>query len=1071
MSWYQDVAEYIDRDLEGFVEHFFPECKLVKSGKSLKLNPAPCCGHNDCFTFSRHKNGGYCFSCGTKGTRIEILENIKGQEAARRELEKWSGIRYTPKEFTEEEQKAYHFRQRVQEIMDKAVHFYHEQLLKNPEALEKQLGSNQAAGQRCHTIEALKAYRVGLSGNYVDFYKAAHSDGYTIEELKEAGKLIWIPEGYFVYPYYDVRGELIRLNTKMWFRSCQSKKMADGTYAEGSCHFTTFDLSKETKEAHEKETGHKMSADGFSTGEKSLMYMAPGSYRGQKHAILLEGENDVISVWEELQRMPKNYAKDFLPLGIGGKADDDAFRDTFLRQFESLYECFDLDDAGNGYRRELDEKVPDVPVYSVTQHPNLKDIDAFLKSPLNRGEFQEMIDTAKFVDTNHTLIEPEGRSHKWLLKNRKFRLEFSIDSLNGRSGQLEGILLIFKSNTLTDKRTGALDAMKLDASLNPSKLKFSQYLEEHYNDVTMIGDKPKRSFWELLFILPFSRSFHKVIRQLAWYLYNADKTDYEYKVSHLQKRLNQKIVAEIFKEVNGFTNDDLDPHTLFPRMQISQFFHVANNDAYFYFSKLVREGDTAKLVPCLVSNKKEEIRLDLLKRKDPQCLLLVNNRYELPFEVPTAIMDPTEVSLQPYWVDKWKNEELDPADYEPGKLIQEIENFVSSCYYTTKEIVKVLSLWIYATYFYNLFRSGFPYLIFNGPKGSGKSTFDLIIYLLALNPKLTLDTTESALFRMVSFEGGTFILDEVENLAEKKHADASGYAKILKGGYADLGAVYRTNMEKGVVERFSVFSPKVISNINGIDDVIGDRCIYIRTTAAPEEELAKLTDPMKFKGERRAEVHSITSRCVISALIHFRKVSELFDSVDSRLDTGNARLTQIMRPLLTMANLVGGDYAEHLMNYYDKEIRAVKEEIAAGTVEGMISNVLRTVAEELTGLSKDKWATETNKHSYEVPIRYHESTGMFEIDTMHIKVFCEELHTTADLDFKLIDSAMRNVLGAKFNYKENRKRTHVTIDEVGLRKQMKDRKHVRVNRYYLRVTQFVTPERLSIPTMTDTSLF
>jgi hypothetical protein len=369
-----------------------------------------------------------------------------------------------------------------------------------------------------------------------------------------------------------------------------------------------------------------------------------------------------------------------------------------------------------------------------------------------------------------------------------------------------------------------------------------------------------------------------------------------------------------------------------------------------------------------------------------------------------------------------------------------------------------------------LFKSGFPYLIFNGPKGSGKSTFDAIIYLLAFNPKFALDMSEASLYRTISLEGGTFILDEIEDLVDKRTVNSSGYAKILKGGYADLAYVYRVNMDKGVSERFSVFGPKVISNINGIEDVIGDRCIYVRTIPAPEVELAKLEDPQLYKEEKREFVHSISSRCALSALMYFQKVNELFQSTNSRMTTGNARLTQILRPLLAMSQLVGGDYHKHLLTFYEREIKTTKEEIHQNTVEGMVSTVLTRIAEEFVDIEKEKWATSPEKHVYETPINFSATSGIFEVDTVHLKVLIEEINQGDAINLKTINSALKHVLGSKFDFKANRRQTTATIEDFGLQKQFGDKKYIRTYRYFLSVYQFIK-KQATVNSKPESSLF
>ena len=85
----------------------------------------------------------------------------------------------------------------------------------------------------------------------------------------------------------------------------------------------------------------------------------------------------------------------------------------------------------------------------------------------------------------------------------------------------------------------------------------------------------------------------------------------------------------------------------------------------------------------------------------------------------------------------------------PSRLVRQIESYIKRFYYTNDDnVYKVLALYIYMTYFYELFGQ-IPYLFLNGEKGSGKSILDTTIYLLASNAKMAIDISESSLFRIV----------------------------------------------------------------------------------------------------------------------------------------------------------------------------------------------------------------------------------------------------------------------------------------------------------------------------------
>jgi DNA primase len=1082
VSWYSKVNKYIDDNLMDFIKEFFgANANTEKIARAIRVSPAPCCGHNDCFSFATEKNAFNCFSCRKSGNRIKSLQYLFGNEKdANKALSKWAGVEYLEdRVYDEQTRKKMEKEERLQELYRIAILHYTFQMQDETESTALAMQTGKEHGCRKHQLDFLKKYKVGYSSGW-DFLRNAlekSPKGFTKEEIEEAKSFISIPEGYFVYPYYDKAGNLIRINTKLFERKCLGSYDRDTGRYGYDCGYRTKDLSKKSRETHEHLKKHKMAGDGFSRGEKTnAFYFDPESIQRKRFAILVEGENDVISADEEMANLPESYRRDFAIIGLGGQMDEESFESLFLRQFEKIYECFDHDDAGDKYRNLLDEKLPDVPVYSILFDDDINDIDAWLKSHLyNPGDFKDAIDNAAYRDTKHYIIERETSKHHWRLKNRQFEITFDVSKANHQKGTIDGTISVYKGGQPTFKKTGDLMNTKIDPALNTTKLLFAEEVDKYYNDVEMVADKPKRSYWELINIFKYTSKQNQVIRQLAWYLHQKDIKEFQAAASKLGA-LGQEVKAQILQEVNSIENQQFDPNITPPIITLSQFFNIPNNDAFFYFSKIINEEDVTKAVPCLITNKKEEIRLDLMKKSDPQSILLIKNKYQLPTEVPITIMNQNEVSLQRYWVERWKNEQLDPAEYDPSKLIKEIEDFIRGSYYLHDDTLKVLSLWIYSTYFYMLFQSGFPYLLITGEKGTGKSTADFLIYLLSLNPKFALHMSESSLFRAISQQGGTFILDELENLTDKKSVDGNAFATILKGGYSNFGRIYRTNMENGIamIEEHSAFGPKVISNINGLDDVIGDRCIFIKTARAPESKLKFLKDPQIYREQERSKAHSITSRCVISALEYFQTVNEIYNDANNKVMTGNARLSQIILPLVAMAKFVGGDYEEALMRFYRDDIAPVKEELSVSTQEGMVKNILKIVAQELTGIRESKWATNEKIHTHTVPITYHRETGIFEMDLLHFMVLGEESNDGIELELKSLRNTIKMIFKSATDFKNSATPKNLTIHDESLQRRLNNQKNIRTTLFRFNVNDYLSEsekQTLHNNSVPETSLF
>ena len=1059
MTWFEDVTEYILRNMEGYAETFLTSGNVEKSGKHIKINPCPFCGHQSCFSLTRGFNGAFCFSCKASGSLINIVEQINGEVEARRALSDWSGIKYTYASYSPKQSEAKEKFDRFQRICQDAVNFYHLRFVKiNEKVNGKDAIPHQYQQEvRKHEYETLMKYKVGYSGGMKMLKEYLLNKGYSEEEFQFAKKeMIGFPEGYFLYPYYDHKGNLVRINAKLFMRTCFGSENSNDF-----CDYRTTELDKKTKQYHEKAHNHSMSPDNLSKGAKQGAFLfSVKESKNKKYLILAEGENDVLSMDEALSKMNPSYAKNFLTACIGGNSPAGMFKSKFLRQFDEVYEVFDKDDGGEKYREQLNREMPEVKLKHIEIPGDYNDIDEFLKlGPEDAVEqFEEMLDSAIAVPTMHYVTKKEKNKHEWSIRNRYHGLKYSIDNYRAGKGTYTGKLHVYKNGICYVKKPGDIDTVSIPGSTEDImrlRSALSDKINDFYHNVRWGEDGPMRDFESLLDIFKLSKYQKEVKKQLAWYLYHADKEEREYNIERIRRvAKNETEVAVVLKEITGFQNQDIDLDETYPKLQLSQSLFPESGDAFMYFCKVVQDGEDTKRVPCLLSNKKEEIRLDIMKRKEPQSLLLVNGRYELPEEVEVSLIPTQQLSLQHPWVRQWLNGKLEDDDISPARIIAEIETFIRQTYYASPEVIKVVSLWIYATYYNQLFTSGFPYLLINGSKGTGKSTIDLIVQLLAFNPTFTVNTTEAALFRRIDFLGGTVILDEQENLTDSKEVDKSGIAAILKAGYAQNGEILRTDPDTKHARGYQAFGPKVISNIRGLDDVIADRCIRIDTQAGPEQVLNKLENPFDYKVEKRKVIQSITSRAAISALTYFQQAYELFKK-NTRIDTGNARLTQLLRPLVTMARLVGGDYEEALMKYYETAIKDAKADVKMETLDGKIEQLLTDISAELLG-KRDTNNYINMPHIYDKPIFYDKTNGVFEINSLHFKVYAQEMDSDKVYDMKEIHQAIKTVLAKKnFDLKKNRRPTKATINDDNLIKQLKGNKHINVYSFYINVRDFV----------------
>ncbi len=147
-----------------------------------------------------------------------------------------------------------------------------------------------------------------------------------------------------------------------------------------------------------------------------------------------------------------------------------------------------------------------------------------------------------------------------------------------------------------------------------------------------------------------------------------------------------------------------------------------------------------------------------------------------------------------------------------------------------------LSCWVILSYVYHAW-DAVPYLLLQGPAGSGKSTLFGILERLCFNAQLSSNPTASAIFRTAHFNGGTYLFDEAERLKDTRSPDMVEVNNMLLAGYK-RGGVATRNEKFGDTWKpvpYSVFGPKAVGGINGVLAPLQSRCIDIRTQKAGKD--------------------------------------------------------------------------------------------------------------------------------------------------------------------------------------------------------------------------------------------
>jgi len=412
----------------------------------------PFCNHKDCFRLNVETETFKCFSasCEESGDIITLAQKLKGFETpveATRWLAKEYNIQlptFTPNP--------------LQEFFDFAAMYYHERFLEAPASASLQ-GKTPLQYQlefRKHKKESLEEMKVGWSdGNLIPAARALGFDDDIIKKsnlVNRSGK-DFFPNGVFIYPH-TVKGK--------------------------TSHFTFKDPLKQK----EFQLPHKASLNNY------LWYNAD-SLSKPGPVLMVEGENDLLAVLDAGWKSPV-----LATIGTLSRTQIESF--ASLLKGRNVITIFDSDDAGDGYRRKVQNNAESFESLKQIRIDGAKDVDEYIKAG---GNLDVLLKTAKaeetVVDTN--VFIKDGCYFKKKYKDGEFTEErisnFIIDLVYVyvRGGAREREIRIIRNDGFTSANIFATSEAKIS-------LKAFKLLVANAADATFYGsENDMASVWDFLY--------------------------------------------------------------------------------------------------------------------------------------------------------------------------------------------------------------------------------------------------------------------------------------------------------------------------------------------------------------------------------------------------------------------------------------------------------------------------------------------------------------------------------------------------------------------------------------------
>lgn len=254
----------------------------------------------------------------------------------------------------------------------------------------------------------------------------------------------------------------------------------------------------------------------------------------------------------------------------------------------------------------------------------------------------------------------------------------------------------------------------------------------------------------------------------------------------------------------------------------------------------------------------------------------------------------------------------------------------------------ILALWIIGTHCHNQFYT-YPYLFLNAMKGSGKTRLLKLINILANKSQMLNSLTEAVLFRTE----GTLCIDEFEAITR---TGSENLRELLNSAYKRGTTVKRMRKVKAVdgekqeVESFVVYRPIAIANINGMETVLGDRCIPLIIEKSSKSDVTRLIEMFELDPIitstldliRKSDVSDVTLPLLMytqwNDFIYYKHHTSQNNNITKHhlmnkiYDSGiDGRHLELALPLLVIANYLGEDIFDNILRIL-KEIVSIKKE-------------------------------------------------------------------------------------------------------------------------------------------------
>jgi len=210
-------------------------------------------------------------------------------------------------------------------------------------------------------------------------------------------------------------------------------------------------------------------------------------------------------------------------------------------------------------------------------------------------------------------------------------------------------------------------------------------------------------------------------------------------------------------------------------------------------------------------------------------------------------------------------------------------------------VYSFISLWVMGSYFFPLF-DAYPYAFFGGDREVGKTKILTLTQQMAFNSISSGNISTSSIFRLIEGARATLLIDEAEKLGTTDRGQE--FKNILNASYKPGNPVFRaekTMKEQFIVVDFDAYSPKILANISGLEDILESRVVPFFLTRTLNKEIANREIDAKEKVWQK-----IRDRLYILAMTKWEEVKNAYNQLEAP-EGISARNWEIWRPIIALA--------------------------------------------------------------------------------------------------------------------------------------------------------------------------